>query len=131
MRTWCLKDSESQPIVVSYMLFAKIELINSSLFSRMKFFKSQITKLKSQINHKSQNSNPKQISEYIMDQINSTWLRHELYSASLRHELRSKAKTCLDHWSLEFGYCLLFVIWCLEFFIFKDSTIFRYYVRLF
>ena len=22
---------------------------------------------------------------------------------------------CLTHWNFEFGYCLLFVVWCLEF----------------
>jgi hypothetical protein len=41
---------------VSYILFTKAGLINSSSFSRMKFFKSQITKLKFQINPNDQNS---------------------------------------------------------------------------
>ncbi len=31
-----------------------------------------------------------------------------------------------DHWSLEFGYCLFFVIWCLEFSQIKELTLLRY-----
>ena len=27
-----------------------------------------------------------------------------------------------DHWKFEFGYCLSFVIWCLEFSTLKNST---------
>jgi hypothetical protein len=38
------------------MLFIKVELINGSSGSRMNLFKSQITKLKSQINPNDQNS---------------------------------------------------------------------------
>jgi len=62
-----------------------------------------------------------------MNQINSVRLRHELHSDRIRIE----GKTCLDYWRLEFGYCLFFVIWCLEFIKFKDSALFRYPVRLF
>ena len=57
-----------------------------------------------------------------MNQINSVWLLHELHSARTRVEGSSQAKTCLDHWSLGFGYCLFFVIWYLEFIKFKDSA---------
>jgi hypothetical protein len=51
-----------------------------------------------------------------MNLINSAWLRPELLSAQAQIEGRSPAHTCLDHWSLGFEYCLLFVNWCLEFF---------------
>ena len=32
----------------------------------------------------------------------------------------------LDHWSMEFGHCLIFVNWCLEFSQLKKSTVIRY-----
>ena len=94
----------------------------------MKFFKSQITKIKSQINPKFQisirlrrtQSTMNQIDSTIFDRQNSAYLGPELIFASLRHELRpnvarvegwSRVNTCLDHWSLGFGYCLLFGAW--------------------
>jgi hypothetical protein len=45
-----------------------------------------------------------------------------------RMKLESMAKTGLEYWRLEFGYCLFFVIWCLEFIKFKDSARLKYTV---
>jgi hypothetical protein len=49
-----------------------------------------------------------------MNTINAA-VSNKLYSALDRVEGSRQIKACLDHWSLEFGYCLLFVIWSLEF----------------
>jgi hypothetical protein len=94
----------------------------------MKLVKSQITSTKLQmirqahhpelsrrVNLKFQYSNSKQNTR---NQIDST-VYDMLHSALAKTVGNSswQVKTCLDHWCLEFGYYLLFVIWCLEFFI--------------
>ena len=106
----------------------------------MKWYKTQISNYKSQINPKLQNSNPKQITKD-----SESYLFGRLWKATFglisdRKSTSSQVETCFPpflkgvrgiFWNLEFGYCLLFAVWCLEFFIFNDSTIVRYPVRLF
>jgi hypothetical protein len=48
-----------------------------------------------------------------MNEINLVRLRDELYS----NRTRIEGETCLGYWRLEFGYCLFFVIWLLDFYL--------------
>ena len=57
-----------------------------------------------------------------------TNLRHLLILklGQINHKFQySTTETGLDHWSLEFGSYLIFVIWCLEFCQFKKATTLR------
>jgi hypothetical protein len=46
----------------------------------------------------------------VSDRLRSACLRHEHTPNVAWVEDYQQIKTCLDHWSLEFGYYLLFVI---------------------
>jgi hypothetical protein len=63
-----------------------------------------------------------QIDSAAFDKLHSAFLRHELRPNAARAAFSGQSKACLDHWSLGFGYCLFFAIWCLEFFQFKDLS---------
>ncbi len=67
----------------------------------------------------------------VSNRLRSACLQHEHAPNVARVEGYRLSKTCLDHWNLEFGYYLLFVIWCLEFFKFKDPNFLKYSARLF
>ena len=94
--------NQAMNIAVCILFLMNTAIVLKRRYKPNEFAKSQMTKLKFQTNLKIQ------------------WI---------------KFKTYLDHWGLEFGYCpstwlrvvslsnhLLFVIWSLEFFQFKDST---------
>jgi hypothetical protein len=75
------------------------------------------------------------INPAVSDWLRQAFLRHETFGCELRSNVAQvegprQIKACLDYWSLEFGYYLLFVIWCLEFFKLTDPTLLRYPVRL-
>ena len=59
-----------------------------------------------------------QIDLTVCEKLDSVWAQTEENSSW-------KVQTCLGHWSLEFGYYLLFAIWSLEFFIFKGAIIIK------